>query len=76
MFALPKHIADEMAIKRHYTLHKISTNFDKRQFKSNQTKTRKLTTRNFEKSQTFKNAKICHNKNKTHSIDLSNYAKN
>ena len=42
MFALPKHIADELAIKSHYILQKISTNFDKRQFKSNQTKNTKI----------------------------------
>ena len=47
MFALPKHIANEMAIKSHYILQKMSTNFDKRQFKSNQTKNTKIYNKKF-----------------------------
>ena len=41
MFGVPKHIAQKMVEKSNYTLQKTVINFDKRQFKIDQTKTSK-----------------------------------
>ena len=45
IFAIPTDIAHKMANKSNYILQKTFINFDKRQLKTDQTKTRKMTTK-------------------------------
>ena len=62
VYSTKKYGAHKMFIKSNYVMQKTFINFYKRQFKTNQTKTQKMTKKTFKKHFSFglKNSKLFH----------------